>query len=156
MDRGAIAVWTATGAHAGTLTTDSGALLNVPFSPAARFELEARPSATTPEELIGAAYAGCFAMTFADRLAQADHPANALRVEARVQLVRPSGYWEIPSIRLHCSAEVPGIADDEFLAIAHAARRHSPIARAMRADVVLTVSLEGGPRREWGVPLHTA
>jgi len=156
MDRGAIAVWKYTGTNAGTLTSDSGALLNTPFSPAARFELEARPSATTPEELLAAAYASCFNMTFAERLAAAGHPARSLRTEARVQLVRPSGYWEIPSLRIHCSALVPGIAEDEFLAIAHAARIHGPIGRALRAAVTLTVSLESMPGREWQLPLQSA
>lgn len=156
MDRGAIAVWKYTGTNAGTLTSDSGALLNTPYSTTARFELEARPSATTPEELLAAAYASCFSMTFAERLEAAGHPARSLRTEARVQLVKPSGYWEIPSLRIHCSAVVPGIAEDEFLAIAHAARIHGPIARAMRAAVTLTVSLESVPGREWQLPLQSA
>lgn len=153
MDRGAIATWRGVGTSSGTLTTDSGALIEIPYSTAARFELEARPSATTPEELLAAASAGCFTMTFAERLAAAGHPPHSLRTEARVQLVRPSGYWELPSIRLHCSADVPGITEREFLATAHAARVHGPIARALRATITLTVSLESAPGREWHVPL---
>src|SRR5512144_2261132 len=65
MDRGATANWNAS---AGTLTTDSGALINMPFSTIARYELEATPSATTPEELLAAAYAACFTMTLAEHL----------------------------------------------------------------------------------------
>lgn len=157
MDRGAIAEWNvAPGANAGMLTTDSGALIGVPYTPEARYELEARPSATTPEELLAAAYASCFTMTLAERLAQAGFSAQWLRAEARVLLVRPSGHWEIPAIRLHCSAIVPGIADDEFLAIAHAARIHSPITRALRAAVTLTVSLERAPGRARQAPFQTA
>lgn len=154
MDRGAIATWSSMGTSRGTLTTDSGALIDVPYSTAARFELEARPSATTPEELLAAAYAGCFTMMFAERLATAGHSARSLRTEARVQLVKPSGYWEIPSIRLHCSADVPGIGEHDFLTIAHAARIHGPIARAMRAAATLTVSLESAPGSEWHVPVQ--
>lgn len=153
MDRGAIATWSGIGTRSGTLTTDSGALIEVPYSTAARFELEATPTATTPEELLAAATAGCFTMTFAERLAAAGHPARSLRTEARVQLIRPSGHWEIPAIRLHCSADVPGIGEREFLATAHAARVHGPIARALRATVTLTVSLESAPGREWHVSL---
>ena len=156
MDRGAIATWSGTGTNAGTLTTDSGALINAPYSVAARYELEALPSATTPEELLAAAYAGCFTMTLAERLAAAGHPARSLRTEARVQLVKPSGYWEIPSVRLHCSAAVPNIDEAEFLAIAHAARVHGAIRRAMRAEVTMTVSLESLPGREWHLPLQHA
>ena len=89
-------------------------------------------------------------------LAAAGHPARSLRTEARVQLVKPSGYWEIPSLRIHCSAVVPGITEDEFLAIAHTARTQGPIARALRAAVTLTVSLESVPGREWRMPLQRA
>lgn len=155
MDRGAIANWDGPD-NAGTLTTDSGSLIGVPCSTTARFELEARPSATTPEELLAAAYAGCFTMTFSELLAAAGHPPRSLRTEARVQLVRPRGYWEIPSVRLHCTAHVPGIAEEDLLAIAHKARIQGPIARAMHVDVTLTVSLESIPSRESYVPLQRA
>jgi osmotically inducible protein OsmC len=154
MDRGAIAFWTGTGANVGTLTTDSGALLNTPFSVSARFEPQAAAPASTPEELLAAACASDFTMTLAERLHASGHPAYSLRTEARVQLVRPSGYWEIPAIRIHCSADVPAIEDREFLPIAHAARRHGPLLRTLRADIVLTVSLETMPGREWGISLQ--
>jgi osmotically inducible protein OsmC len=145
MDRGAIAVWSAGGANAGTLTTDSGALVSMPCSRVARYELEARPTATNPEELVAAACAGCFAMTLVDRLAAAGHVAHRVQVEARTHLIKPGGRWEIPMIRLHCSATIPGIAEDEFLAIAHVARTEGPIARALRAEITLTVSLDAMP-----------
>jgi osmotically inducible protein OsmC len=151
MDRGAIATWSAS-KNAGTLTTDSGALLNTPISLGARFEREATPTATTPEELLAAAYAGCFTMELAERLAASGHPPFSLRTEARVQVVRPSGYWEIPAIRLHCSASVPGISEEEFLSLVQIARSHGPIARTLRADLVVTVSLETVPERGWEVP----
>lgn len=145
MDRGAIAVWNGMKTSSGTLTTDSGSLIEVPYSPVARYELEARPSATTPEELLAAAAASCFCMTLAEQLAAAGYTACTLRTEVRVQLVRPSGYWEIPHLRIHCTANVLGIAEEEFLAIAHAARKHGAIARALRAEITLTVSLENAP-----------
>jgi len=148
MDRGAVATWNIPGANAGTLTTDSGALTNVPCSTAARFELEARPSATTPEELLAAAYAGCFTMTLAERLTEAGHTPHSLRTEVRVNLVRPGGYWEIPSVRVHCTAAIPNIEESRFLAIAHAARQEGAVARSMRAEITLTVSLERAPTRE--------
>ena len=159
MDRGAIAVWNGARTGSGTLTTDSGALIEMPFSPIARYELEARPSATTPEELLAAAYASCFTMTFAEKLTGGGHAPSRLRTEVRVQLVKPSGYWEIPWLRIHCSASVPQIDESEFLAIAHAARKQGPIARALRAEITLTVSLDQAPGREWRVttePLQIA
>ncbi|HEU4729585.1 MAG TPA: OsmC family peroxiredoxin [Kofleriaceae bacterium] len=156
MDRGAIAVWNGKKSNSGTLTTDSGSLIEMPYSPVARYELEARPSATTPEELLAAAYASCFTMTFAEQLTAAGHSASSLRTEVRVQLVRPSGYWEIPSLRIHCSATVPGIEEHEFLTIAHDARKRGPIARALTAEITLTVSLDNAPGREWHIPLQQA
>ena len=147
MDRGAIAIWNDPRTDAGTLSTDSGALTNTPISPKARFELEAIPTATTPEELLAAAYAGCFTMMLAERLEAAGFHPMSLRTEARVQLVRPSRYWEIPAVRIHCSAIVPGISAQEFLAIAHEAKQSGPIAQAMRAEVTLTVSLAPMPQQ---------
>lgn len=156
MDRGAIAVWDGKRTRGGTLTTDSGSLIEMPYSPVARYELEARPSSTTPEELLAAAYASCFTMTFAEQLTAAGHKPSALRTEVRVQLVKPSGYWEIPSLRVHCSASITGIEEHEFLAIAHSARKAGPIARTLRAEVTLTVSLDTTPGREWHLPLENA
>lgn len=141
MDRGAIAVSTRADADVvGMLNTDSGALTNTPFSQKARIELEATPSGTNPEELLAAACASCFTATLAERLAAAGYHAHAIRTEARVQLVRPGGHGTIGAIRLHCTAVVPGISDAQFLAIAHDAKTHGPIAQALRPDITLTVS----------------
>lgn len=156
MDRGAIAIWDGKDANNGTLTTDSGALIEMPYSPVARYELEARPSATTPEELLAAAYASCFSMTFAEQLAAAGHSPSLLRTEVRVQLVRPGGFWEISGIRIHCSAAVPGIDEHEFLRIAHDSRTRGAIARALHPQITLTVSLDNAPGREWHIPLQQA
>lgn len=147
MDRGAICIWNDPRTDAGTLTTDSGALTNTPISPRARFELEALPTASTPEELLASAYAGCFTMMLAEQLGLAGFHPMSLRTEARVQLVRPRGHWEIPAVRLHCSAIVPGISAQEFLAIAHEAKLRGPIAQAMRAEMTLTVSLAPMPHQ---------
>lgn len=151
MDRGAIAIWSGVGTNAGTLTTDSGALLNTPLLPGVRYELESKPTSTTPEELLAAAYAGDFTLDLVERLEASGHPPVSLRTEARVQVVKPSGYWEIPAIRLHCSANVLGISEEEFLALVREARTHGPIARTLRADLVVTVSLESVPGYEWTV-----
>jgi len=145
MDRGAIAVSIGNGAGAdgaGTLVTDSGALTNTPFSLKARFEREATPSGTNPEELLAAACASCFNEELAARLAAAGHEAQSLRTEARVQLVKPGNQWTIGGIRIHCTAVVPGISDSEFLAIAHEAKARGPIAHALRPDITVTVSRE--------------
>jgi lipoyl-dependent peroxiredoxin len=139
MDRGAIARWKA---DDGKLTTDSGALVNVPYTHASRFELEAFPSGSSPEELLAAAVAGCFAMTFAQQLTDHHHFPYELRVEARVMLVKPRPHtpWSVPAIRLHCNALVTAIADRELAELAHAAKTESPLIRAMGVDVALTLT----------------
>jgi len=139
MDRGAIARWKV---DDGKLTTDSGALVNTPYTRASRFELEAFPSGSSPEELLAAAVAGCFAMTFAHQLADHHHLPYELRVEARVMLVRPKPHarWTVPTVRLHCTALVTGVDDDVLAALAHAAKTESPIIRAMGVDVSLTIT----------------
>jgi len=147
MDRGAICIWNDPRTDAGTLTTDSGALTYTPLSAHARFDLEAVPTATTPEELLAAAYAGCYTMMLAEELGAAGYHPMSLRTEARVQLIKPTGRWEIPSVRVHCSAIVPGVSAEEFLALSHAAKQRGPIAEAMRADVTLTVSLVPMPHQ---------
>jgi osmotically inducible protein OsmC len=144
MDRGATTI--STGARAagtdaaGTLTTDSGALINMPFSLKARYELEATPSGTTPEELLAAACATCFTEELSSRLAAAGHKAQSLQCESRVQLVRAAQQWTISGIRIHCTAVVPGISDSEFLSIVHESKVGGPIAQALRPEITVTVS----------------
>jgi osmotically inducible protein OsmC len=139
MDRGAIARWKADG---GKLTTDSGALMNAPYTRASRFELEAFRSGSSPEELLAAAVAGCFAMTFAQQLTDHHHFPYELRVEARAMLIKPRPHtpWSVPSVRLHCNVLVSAIADGELARLAHAAKAESPIIRAMGVDVALTIT----------------
>jgi osmotically inducible protein OsmC len=116
--------------------------MNTPITRESRFDLEAFPSGSSPEELLAAAVAGCFAMTFAHQLAEHHHVPYELRVEARVMLVRPKAHarWTVPTIRLHCTALLTGIADAELAALAHAAKSESPILRAMGVDIALTIT----------------
>ena len=76
---------------------------------------------------------------------------GSLRTEVRVNLIKPHDHWEIPSLRVHCSASIPNIEGAELLAIAHAARVEAVLTRALRAEITMTVSLDGAPGREWHV-----
>ena len=74
--RNAIAVWLGSGKEGhGTLNTQSGTLTDTPYSAAHRFGEE---KGTNPEELIGAAHAGCFSMALAFALSGAGHPPERL------------------------------------------------------------------------------
>jgi osmotically inducible protein OsmC len=142
MNRSAISTWTGTGADGtGTLSTDSGALTNTPFSSASRYEQHDKITGSNPEELLAAAYVGSFTMMLAERLAAAGHPAHSIRAEAQVNFIRASSSWRIPTVRLHCTAAVPGITGDQLFAIAHEVKQACPIAQALRPEVTMTASL---------------
>jgi lipoyl-dependent peroxiredoxin len=117
--RTAQASWSGTVAEGGgRLGLGSGAFEG-PFTLEARVE-EGQPSAN-PEELIGAALAGCFTMSLADKLSEAGHPPAELRTTARVRLEqRPEGF-RITRITLSTEGEVPGVDDAQFQELAEAA-----------------------------------
>ena len=107
-----------------------------PFTFASRFETG---PGTNPEELIGAAHAGCFAMAFSNMLAQAGFTPDSVTTTAAVTLDGASG---ITGIQLNCDAAVPGIGDDQFQEIAAEAKVGCPVSRALAATPIeLTATL---------------
>jgi osmotically inducible protein OsmC len=125
ISRTAQASWSGTVAEGGgRLVLGSGAL-DGPFTLKARVE-EGQPSAN-PEELIGAAHAGCFTMSLADLLSDAGHPPAELRTTARVRLEqRPEGF-RITRITLSIEGEVPGVEDAQFQELAERAKATCPV-----------------------------
>ncbi|MFN3685203.1 OsmC family protein [Salinarimonas sp.] len=131
MKRHATAVWQgALKDGAGTLDTQSGALARLPYSFKARFEDESGRSGTNPEELIGAAHAGCFAMQLSHFLAENGTPATRLEAKAEVELVPGTG---IVASRLALVGEVPGIDEATFRALADKAKAGCPVSKALGA-----------------------
>ena len=98
---------------AGTMKLASGAYEGA-YTYASRFE-EAK--GTNPEELIGAAHAGCFSMAFAHGLAQAGFTPRRVHTTAKVSIERVGEGFAITKIRLATEAEVPGIDERAFLAL---------------------------------------
>ena len=86
---------------------------------------------TNPEELIGAAHAGCFSMAFSKGLSQAGYAPVRVHTTARVQFGFVDGHYEIPRIELDTEAEVPGIDEAEFGRLAEAARTGCPVSKAL-------------------------
>jgi osmotically inducible protein OsmC len=125
ISRTARASWSGTVAEGGgRLGVGSGAL-DGPFTLKARVE-DGQPSAN-PEELIGAAHAGCFTMSLADLLSDAGHPPAELRTTAQVRLEqRPEGF-RITRIALSTEGEVPGVDDAEFQRLAERAKATCPV-----------------------------
>ena len=85
---------------------------------------------TSPEELIAAAHASCFAMAFSHGLAQAGTPPTQLRTSAEVDFKPGVGITEI---RLHVSGEVPGLDAPAFAEAAKAAKEGCPVSQALKA-----------------------
>jgi osmotically inducible protein OsmC len=100
------------------------------YSFSSRFE---NGTGTNPEELVGAAHAGCFSMALSNMLAEAGHPPTSVKTEAAVHFGPVDGGFGITSIDLTTVGEVPGMDEAEFLRHAEAAKAGCPISRALAA-----------------------
>jgi osmotically inducible protein OsmC len=118
----------------GTLKEGNGRMtvgsksFDVPFTFSTRFEEE---PGTNPEELIGAALAGCFSMALSADLEQAGFKAEQINTKAVVDFGRIEGKPRITSIHLITSAKVPGIELEKFLEVAKGTQTGCPIAAAL-------------------------
>lgn len=88
---------------------------------------------TNPEELIGAAHAGCFSMALSNILAQAGYPPKRVHTTASVHLNKTDGGFAIQTIDLRTEAEVPGIDQDTFQQQAQKAKETCPVSQALSA-----------------------
>jgi osmotically inducible protein OsmC len=111
----------------GRIALGSGAF-DGPYSLRARTENDQH--ATNPEELIGAAEAGCFTMSLANLLTEAGHPARELRTTADVTLAAVGGGFDITWIALRTEGEVPGVDDEVFADLARQAK-NCTVSRAL-------------------------
>ncbi|HKJ94346.1 MAG TPA: OsmC family protein [Gammaproteobacteria bacterium] len=100
-----------------------------PFSFRTRFEDE---QGSNPEELIGAAHAGCFSMALSNMLAEAGHPPDSVETQAHVHLEMGDEGPHIPRIELKVVARVPGLDQDGFLKHAEAAKAGCPVSKVLK------------------------
>jgi len=136
--RKAEAVWEGTLREGkGRMKTGSGAFEG-PFSFSTRFEEE---PGTNPEELIGAAQAGCFSMALGANLERAGFKADRIATSADVHLERTDAGPTITKIVLTTDAKVPGISDAAFQEQVEATRTGCPVARALKAEIVVKATL---------------
>ena len=125
----------------GTMRLGSGAFEGQ-FSFRSRFE---EGMGTNPEELIGAAHAGCFSMAFSNMLSEAGHVPKRVETNARVHLERVDGKPTISRIELVTEGDVPGISDAKFQEIAANAKVGCPVSRALAgASITLVARLRTG------------
>ena len=93
-------------------------------------------SASSPEELIGAAHASCFSMAFAHALDQAGFAPQKIETEAEVTLAKAEGGFHISQILLKTKAKVGGIDKEKFLEIAEGAKTGCPVSKALTGTTV--------------------
>lgn len=109
------------------------------FAFPSRFEDE---PGTNPEELIGAAHAGCFSMQFTAFLEEDGYTAERLHTTADVHLESANGGFEITTIELNMEASIPDIDEDTFMEHADAAKEGCPVSKALAGpDITLNAEL---------------
>lgn len=122
----------------GAISTGSGALKAYPYGFASRFE--GLPG-TNPEELLGAAHAGCFTMALSKILGEAGLTAEKLETTAEVTLAQVDGAFTITTVHLTLKGKVPGADQARFQELAAKAKAGCPVSKVLRAEISLDASL---------------
>ena len=122
----------------GAISTKSGALKDYPYGFASRFE--GKPG-TNPEELIGAAHAGCFTMALSLILGEAKLTAEHMETKADVTLEKQSDGFAITAVHLILKAKVPGADDAKFQELANKAKAGCPVSKLLNAKITLDAAL---------------
>lgn len=123
----------------GSISTESGALDAYPYGFATRFEDK---KGTNPEELIGAAHAGCFTMALSLILGEAGLTAAEMKTTAKVTLEKVSDGFAITAIHLTLTGRVPGADQAKFAELANKAKAGCPVSKLFKADITLDVTLQ--------------
>ncbi len=108
----------------------------IPFSLASRFE---GAPASNPEELLGAALAGCFSMALSLSLEKAGSPPKTIRTSADVKLDKDGEGFTVTAIELSTQADVPGLDDAKFQEIADATKKACPVSKALASVKSITL-----------------
>ena len=139
MKRKASAVWNGELKDGkGTVSTESGALSNAPYSFVTRFE---NGVGTNPEELIAAAHAGCFSMALSAQLGNAGLKPQKIETTATVTMDKLEGGWTVTEVLLQVKAKVPGADPAAFDKAANNAKAGCPISRLLNAKITMEAQL---------------
>ena len=122
----------------GSISTESGALQAYPYGFASRFEGQ---RGTNPEELIGAAHAGCFTMALSLILGEAKLVADQMDTAAEVTLEQVEGGFAITAVHLTLKAKIPGTTQEAFTELANKAKAGCPVSKLMKANITLDAQL---------------
>ena len=122
----------------GTMKLGSGAYEG-PFSFLSRFE---SGTGTNPEELIGAALAGCFSMALSAQLGNAGMTAESIATTATVNLEKTDAGFTITAVHLDVTAKIPGADKAAFDTAANNAKAGCPVSRVLNATITMNATLE--------------
>lgn len=99
---------------------------------------------TNPEELIGAAHAGCFSMALSGALGRAGHPPTSIDTDAAVHFEKEDAGWRITKVELTTRGVVPGIDKAAFLEQVDGAKKNCPVSKALTGvEITVDATLEG-------------
>ena len=122
-----------------SVSTASGVLKDAQYGFNARFK---DGPGTNPEELIGAAHAGCFTMALSGQLGQAGMTAQELRTTATVSMEKVEGGFSITAVHLDLVARIPGASQEAFDKAANTAKENCPVSKLLNAEITLSSRLE--------------
>ena len=122
------------------VSVGSGAIGNLPVTWASRTERS--DGKTSPEELLAAAHAACFAMAFSHGLAQAGTTAERLHVNATCTFEQVEGGFKVSTMVLDVRGKVPGLDQASFEKAAQAAGQGCPVSNALRNNVAISVNAQ--------------
>lgn len=110
------------------------------YSTGSRFQEEA---GTNPEELLGAAHAGCFSMALSSEMSGAGHPPEVVQTSAQVHIEKLDTGWTITRIHLATEVHAPGADPNEFDKLAESAKQTCPVSKALTGvEITLEAVLE--------------
>ena len=123
--------------HGKIASVGSGAFGEMPITWASRTERS--DGRTSPEELLAAAHAACYAMAFSHTLAQAGTPAEQLDVKATCAFEQVGGGFKVTTMELDVQGKVPGLDQTAFENVARQAEENCPVSNALRNNVQISV-----------------
>ena len=123
----------------GSISTETGVLNEAPYGFKARFE---DGKGTNPEELIGAAHAGCFSMALSLMLGEAGLTAEKIETHAAVTLAKVGDGFEITASHLNVVAKVAGADPAKFAEIANRAKAGCPVSKVLKAKITMDAKLQ--------------
>ncbi|WP_285348275.1 OsmC family protein [Pseudomonas sp. ME-P-057] len=122
----------------GSISTETGVLREAPYGFRARFE---GGKGTNPEELIGAAHAGCFSMALSMILGNANLKADSIDTTADVTLDQVDGGFAITAVHLTLKAKIPGATQEQFEKLTTDAKEGCPVSKVLNAKITLDATL---------------